>query len=135
MKRVSTLMLLASLTACGDGSPRDSIQETVNTSPVGFSAFNEVVPGTYFATIDPKFGYAAIQNTAKDLCGDEPICKVIIFKSGTVLPTSFPMTDREAEETIGNYTLNRNSGLDELIAKCPDIVGTPDDKCAAAVGP
>jgi len=91
-----------------------------------------VIPGTMFATFDPQNGYEAMQAAAKTACRTEAICKVIIFPLETVLPTQFPMTDREVGLQIGNYTLNRNSGADELLVNCEIVTGAPKAFCAAS---
>ena len=72
-----------------------------------------------------------MQTAAKTACGQEAICKVVIFRPGTVLPTQFPMTDREVSEQIASYTRNRNSGADELIARCDVVKDTPAASCMA----
>ena len=114
--------------SCGENSPSKQTESKFDR-PTELAEKNEILPGTLFATFDASNGYDAMQNAAKFACDDEEICKVVIFPIGTVLPTNFPMTDREVEQTIGNYTLNRNSSADELLAKCPEVASTPADKC------
>ena len=129
MKQTSVLLLPILLLACGEVPEGNNEQEPIDASRAAFSEVNTVVPGTIFASIDPQAGFEAIQDTAKAACGDEAICKVVVFPAGSTLPKAFPMTEREASETIANFTLNRNSGMDELMAKCPEVPNTPDGQC------
>lgn len=125
-----TIFTLASLlSACDQGTSAPDAQPVA--APPMIDEKNEVVPGTLFATFDPAAGYAAMQTAAKLACGEEAICKVVLFRPGTVLPTQFPMTDREVSEQIAGYTLNRNSGTDELIARCDVVKDTPVSSCMA----
>jgi hypothetical protein len=117
------------LVASACDAPSQPEKKQAPSDPVKLVETKTVVPGTMFATYDPSNGYPAMQSAAKSACGNEGICKVVIFPVGTVLPTQFPMTDREAEEQIGTYTLNRNSGADELIANCKIVKDTPKQFC------
>ena len=121
-----TIALVGLLAACGQQP-----NETKTTKPALIET-KEILPGTMFATFDPTAGYEAMQAAAKEACGTEAICKVVIFGPGTVLPTQFPMTDREVSQEIGNYTLNRNTGADELLANCKIVKGAPTIFCAAS---
>lgn len=123
-----TLFALASLASACD-SPIQKPDEGASKARPEFLETNVILPGTLFATFDPKHGYQAMQAAAKVACGSEAICKVVIFPPETVLPTQFPMTDREVSLEIGNYTLNRNSGADELLASCKIVSGTPKSQC------
>ena len=125
----AVLTLCVFLAACGQTESKAKQSTKVDQKPAELIEVNAIVPGTLFATFDPQFGFESMQAAAKRSCKNEEICKVIIFKVGTVLPTKFPMTEREANEEIGNFTLNRNSGADELVASCAAVKDTPKSQC------
>lgn len=130
MRKIYILGTAAMLAACDSGASNSS-EKTENSRPT-FAEVTEIASGAMFASFDVKLGYSAMQDAAKSACGSEDICKIIIFPIGTVLPTQFPMTDREVAQSVGNYTLNRNTGADELLARCPAVGDTPAEKCMAA---
>ena len=124
-----TLLFAVSLAACGRSQEEGDTSRPAYTG--GLIEKKEIEDGAIFATFDPSMGYASMQDAAKVACNDEPICKVIIFRPGTPLPTQFPMTTREASEVIGSYTLNRTTGADELLASCGVVAETPRKSCSA----
>ena len=130
IKAAGLSLLCAALAGCDSEQP-DAASD-LPTQPLGFEQIIGAGPGTMFASFDTGLGYKFMQDTAKAACLDEDICEVIIFRSNSILPTKFPMTNREVAESVGNYTLNRSTGEDELLARCPDVAGTPADKCMAA---
>lgn len=123
------------LTACmeeaqtGDMDELGELEQPANTGPVGFSDFAELSDTQIAATIEPAFGFGPIQNAAKSLCTDKPVCEVLIFEEGTTLPSAVPFTDRETASAIAFYTLDRDSGADNMTVRCPAIPRTPDENC------
>ena len=118
------------LAACQDQAPEPGeLEQPANLGPVGFSDFAELSDTQIAATINPAFGFGPIQNEAKSLCTDKPVCEIIIFDEGTTLPTALPLTDREEASTIAIYELNRAEGTDEMQVRCPAIERTPPESC------
>jgi hypothetical protein len=69
----------------------------------------------YAAAADPALSDAKIAADAKSLCKvGTDWCMVVVVPNGTALPTGFPLSDAEAPNVIGFYTLNRASGTDEF---------------------
>ena len=134
MMQKKSHILLAAVVTCLISGCQNSDNQTISEqehSPPSLIEQNAIIPGTIFATFDPTAGYDAMQNAAKKACRNETICKVVIFPPETVLPTQFPMTEREVAEQIGNYTLNRNTGADDLLANCEVVKNAPEAKCMA----
>lgn len=67
----------------------------------------------YAAAADPKLSDGKIAADAKSLCKvGTDWCMVVVVPNGRPLPTGFPLSDAEAPNVIGFYTLNRASGMD-----------------------
>lgn len=106
------------------------------TDPVRFENVRDISPARspmkFVAVVVPA-GVGAIpaETAARKLCDGETHCQVLGFDDTSAKPTAMPMTDREAEALVFSYTLNRSSGHDEAVWKCPRFPGVPDGRCMA----
>jgi hypothetical protein len=102
---------------------------------VRFTHIDEIGPrrplGIIAVVVPAGAAAVATEAAARKLCEGRTHCQVLGFDSTDPKPSAMPMTDREASALIYSYTLNRSTGLDESVWKCPRFADVQPGKCMA----
>lgn len=85
--------------------------------------------GVFAMTFNVKVDPETLPDIAREQCGDRKICKIIGWTDPKFAARAFPMTDREVEAQAFQYTLNRNTGFEQVLWDCRKWMQTKTDRC------
>lgn len=86
-------------------------------------------PGMIAMTFNPNVDPEALPDIAREQCGSHKICKVIGWTNRSFAARAMPMTDREVEAQAFQYTLNRNTGFEQVLWDCGTWARLEKDEC------
>ncbi len=92
--------------------------------------FRSISGDAIFAmTFDPKADQAAIPEIAREHCDDRDFCNVLGWTDPKFAARGFPLTERESAQLKFQYTVNRNSGLEQTLWDCRAWKQTSESQC------
>lgn len=86
-------------------------------------------PGIFAMTFKRNADPETLPDIARQQCGSQKICKVIGWTDPNFAARAFPMTDREVEAQAFQYTLNRNTGFEQMLWDCKKYVRSDENEC------
>lgn len=105
-----------SLAGCGETAVK-TVQPEVQppTVAVKFAKKQLIAPNTYAVVFTQDASRDGVEVAARNLCGSRQWCQVLGWNDAAVAARAMPMTDREVEAQTFALTINRASGMDEVI--------------------
>jgi len=91
--------------------------------------FKKIGPDIYTVSFPRDVATSKIESAAKSQCGNANICQVLGWNDQSKVAQALPMTDPEVISQVFNFTLNRNTGLEEAKWECGAYPSIPKDRC------
>lgn len=86
---------------------------------------NDVFSMTFNAKADPE----TLPDIAREQCGKRDFCKVIGWTDPKFTARGFPMTQREVQAQAFQYSLNRNTGFEQMLWDCNQYTRSDKSQC------
>jgi hypothetical protein len=117
----SALILIVSIALGSCGSP-----------PAEYAPSFKPIANDMLATVvDPARSRTKIEADMRKACEGKQFCAVFGWTDPIKAASAMPMTDREAAAVAVTLSINRASGLDQILWDCTKFAGLKPDSCLA----
>lgn len=120
MRSVFAAMGVLALAGCGTGP---------TPAPTPTFTFTAIATNVFVFTIPAEAKAATVEKAARDQCAARDFCKVFGWTDAARVARGFPMTDREAQAQSFDLSINRQSGMDEVVWDCAKFPQPSPSRC------
>ncbi len=80
---------------------------------------------------DPAVAASDLSDIVREECGTRSFCKIMGWTDPAYEPRGFPMTDREVSAMTFSYSLNRDTGYEQVLWNCDIYKDVDSSGCLA----